>query len=565
MEKAEVVRCLRLANQLWAIEGANPYRVRAHDRAADAIEQSPLPLDEILQLSPGDIPGVGRETLAMIRTLIEQGMPGLLRRLDITIPVTSVELLRLPGIGPKTAHRLVHEHGIHSAADLDAALRDGRLRQIPGLGPNRLARLRRELTVFFERQHAVPIAIAWPLAVRLTEHIRSLPGVSRVSVTGPVRRLVTMSPAIDLVAAAEDPAPLFAWAGHPQPNEPCPTLSMQVPAQDHPVPVRIRVTDERRFPLCLMRTTGDATHHEVITGLLRRRGITWTDDDRLLGTAAVIRDETDLYDLVGLPFLPPEIREGRGLLCNPDALVDRSDIRGDLHVHTTWSDGSMSVAEAVQAAEALGYEYIAITDHSQSLAIAGGLDPERVRRQREEIHEVREHSRVRVLHGIEVDILPDGRLDLPDDVLFELDLVIASVHSAMDQSREQMTERILRAIRHPAVHIIGHLTGRILGRRAPYDLDLDRLFDEALVHGVLFELNANPNRLDISEDLLRTAKSRGMLIPVNTDTHHPDEFHHMEYGVRMARRGWLSSGDVLNTLPYDDLVRRLLRRRSRVN
>ncbi|MBX6354126.1 MAG: PHP domain-containing protein [Thermoflavifilum sp.] len=576
MDKAEVVRCLRLANELWAIEGANPFRVRAHERAADAIEASPLSIDEILQLGPGRIPGVGPETLAMIRTLQTQGMPGLLERLGITIPVSCAELLRLPGIGPKTAHHLVHEHGIHSARDLDTALQSGL--HIPGLGPARMARLRRELAVFFERQRAIPIAIAWPLALDLEAWLQSLPHVTRVSVTGDLRRGVVLPPRVELAVSTSDAGAVLGEVASratidatTSPDSPanttgCTVVDLRIPALQQEVPLRLHLTEDKCFAACLMRTTGDVTHHEVITRLLQERGIRWSPADELVRVSDTGREELiplaeepGIYRLLDMPYLPPELREGRGMLVDPATLIGPTDIRGDLHVHTDWSDGSMSIEEVVQAAEALGYEYIAITDHSQSLSIANGLTPDRLRQQREAIEAIRGRTHVRVLHGVEVDILPDGRLDLPDDVLAELDIVIASVHSGMGQSREQLTERILRAIRHPAVHIIGHLTGRLIGRRAAYELDLPRILEEAAACGVMLELNANPNRLDISEDLLRMAKARGLLVPINTDTHHRHEFSHMAYGIRMARRGWLSKGDVLNALPYEDLMRRLAR------
>ena len=567
MDKQEAVQCLQIANELWAIEGANPYSVKAHERAAEAILYAPLTINEILGLPPGTIHGVGRETLAMLRALEKGGMAALLERLEISIPIRVAELTRLPGIGPKTAHTLVHQHGIQSADDLSTALSEGRLGRIPGLGPSRLARLRRDLCVFLDRNRFIPIASAWPFAMQLEHQIRSIPGVQQVSVTGDVRRCVVMSPAIEWVVCTEDADRVLEWVrqfGYKPKSSASGIVAMAVPGQENRVPLRLYLTGQSNFASVLMGTTGDDTHQGVIKGLLQDKGIEWRTGGLLRqdGSTVSVAAERDIYALVGLPFLPPEIREGQGVLCPPAELVTRSDLRGDLHVHSTWSDGSLSIREIVYRAEALGYEYIAITDHSQSLTIAGGLTPERLQAQKAAIEAVQQQTRVKILHGIEVDILPDGRLDLPDETLFDLDLVIASVHSAMHQTREQMTRRIIRAIEHPAVHIIGHLTGRILGRRAAYELDTDLMVQEAHRHGVMLELNANPNRLDISEELLRQAKAAGMLVPVSTDAHHIGEFDYMEYGIRMAQRGWLHKDEVLNTLPQDQLQVILQKRRE---
>ncbi|WP_067929372.1 PHP domain-containing protein [Alicyclobacillus shizuokensis] len=594
MNKREIVRCLRLANDLWAIEGANPFRVRAHERAAEAILESPLAIEEILALPPGSIRGVGRETLAMVRELREHGMSGLLDRMRITTPVEAAELLRLPGIGPKTARRLVHDMGVRSSIELKQALASGALREVPGLGVSRLARLRRELDVLLERKRATPIAAAWPLACQLVQQLKACPRVHEAAVTGAARRMVTMVPTIDLAVACTDTRWLNEWAQSVgelvSPSDGCDparqgpaserpyrdTLSVAEPAQSHLQPleltvpwagetarVRLYAVETARFPQVWMRTTGDSTHQRLVAAFLEQNGIQWTADERLVrgGKELTVHEESDVYRLAGLPFYPPEVREGKGVLCDVGHLIQQTDIRGDLHVHTNWSDGLLSIQQVVEAAEARGYEYVAITDHSQSLTIAGGLTPERVRQQAREIAQVRAHSRIKILHGIEVDILPDGRLDLPDEVLMELDLVIASVHSALHQPRAQLTERVLAAIEHPAVHMIGHLTGRLLGRRSACDLDTGRLLQRALELGVMFELNANPNRLDIAEDLLREAKSRGMKVPVNTDAHHEPEFNYMEYGIRMARRGWLYKEDVLNTLPYEEVMACLQRKR----
>lgn len=563
MDKAHIVQCLRIANDLYAIEGGNPYSVRAHYESATAVAQSPLTIGEILALPPGHIFGVGRETLAMIGTLEEGGMNALLARLNVTIPTEAAELLRLPGVGPKTAHTLVHQLGIHSVQALHNAFQYGKIHRIPGLGTLRLARLQRELAIFLERKHSLPVAIAWPFAIALEHQLQQIEGVARVAITGAIRRFNVMVPNIEIVVECNHPTQVFDWfeqAGyHPAytdiETKKTTTIDAMMPHGDDNVGIRLYIISTSVYPTKWMETTGDETHQEVMKGLLTQQGIRWTSaglihEDK---TKVKVHSEKDIYALVGLPYLPPEIREGEGLLQKPEALISLSDIRGDVHVHSNWSDGSLSILEIARIAEKLDYEYIAITDHSQSLTIANGLTPERLIAQREEIEQVRTQTSVHILHGVEVDILADGQLDLPDEVLFQLDLVIASVHSAMHQTSAQMTNRILRAIQHPAVHIIGHLSGRILGRRSAYEIDAERLLAEANQHGVMFELNANPNRLDISEDLLRQIKGGSLKVPINTDAHHASEFSYMEYGIHMAKRGWLDKAHVLNALPYAEL------------
>lgn len=567
MDKLEIVRHLHLINDLLAIEGANPYSTRAHNHATQAILSSSLSIADILSLPPGTIPGVGRETLAMIRSLTTDGSQALMQRLHIHTPVSAAELLHLPGIGPKTAHLLLHQFGINDTAGLSHALTNGQIPHIPGLGPARLARLRRDLHAILAGKDSLPIALAWPLSLQLVGSLEELPGVHRVSVSGAVRRLLVMSHYLELVVSLHKPDEFRSWIQQLGSDIPTSeedfTCRITVTTQQRSIPVVLHATTPETYPTRLMETTGDETHHAVLTGLLQQKGISWTRLGLLSNQHRIhVQDETQIYRLLQLPYLPPEIREGAGLLCDPSQLISNKDIKGDLHVHSNWSDGALSIEDITRTAEQLGYEYIAITDHSQSLTIAHGLTAQRLTEQRYLIDEIQEHTRVKILHGIEVDILPDGHLDMPDETLFQLDLVIASVHSAMHQPQEQMTQRILQAIRHPAVHIIGHLTGRLLGRRSSYPLDTDTLFEEAAHHAVMFELNANPNRLDISEHLLRQARAAGLLVPVSTDTHQPADFANMAYGVRMARRGWLYKQNVLNALPYDQLQSILNRRRT---
>jgi DNA polymerase (family 10) len=566
LDAGAIARALLQAANLYEIDEANPFKVRALRQAAERIaaagRRTPASVDDMCRL-----PGVGAGIAAMIRSIAEKGPDAFLASLPVTVPASLQELLAIPSIGPKRARMLYRTLGVTSLSDLQATLTSGHIHRIPGFGIRQIQRLRSELEAMLRRQSLLPIAIAWPTAVNLTQQLAGLPGTTRAEVTGDARRLVVECRQIECVCATTNPQAVTDWAeahggtrNHPH------RVDLVLPIANRRIPVHIHLAPVNQFALVWLETTGDASHQAVIRriaqdqGLTWRDGALWTSDGRLLECSS----EEEVYERLGLPYYPPELREGRGLLQDPRQLVQVSDIRGDLHVHTHWSDGIASIRTMALAARERGYEYLAITDHSRSLTVAGGLSIADVRRQGEEIQRLNEElTGITLLRGIEVDILADGRLDLPDDLLWELDIVVASVHIGMHQSREDMTERIVRAIEHPAVDIIGHLTGRIIGRREPYPLDFDRIIAAATAHGVCLELNSNPNRLDLSDDLLRRAVARGIRIAIDTDAHAPEEFRHIEYGIRMGHRGWLRTQDVLNTLPLAELRRHLHQGRSR--
>ncbi|WP_067620034.1 PHP domain-containing protein [Alicyclobacillus acidiphilus] len=567
--KCELVHELRCIGVLFEIEEEHRRKGKAIRDVADAIAKMDEPLPDILD-NLHQIPGAGPKVREVIDRLAAQGLAETAAAYDIRTPASAAALIALPGVGPKTISTLVHTYHVQSLDDLAKALDAHRITGIAGFSKDKLHRLARDVQVLIARQSHWPIAKAWPHAHAVERELAQLPGVHRVQVTGTVRRLAAMNPAIQLVMAVDDRSGFDAWcASHRavsnlQPD--CETCmeTIRLTTGDPPdtLPLYIHLCTPDAFGLALMETTGDATHRAVIGGMLAKKGLTpsFTGLARSgLPTIAVPTEET-VYETLRLPYLPPELREGEGILQDPQSLVSLESIRGDLHMHSTWSDGSMSIAELVEQAERLGYEYIAITDHSQSLTIARGLTPEALRAQRGEIEEIRKRTRLRILHGSEVDILADGSLDFPDEVLEELDIVVASVHSAFHQSRSDMTKRILRAIRHPKVHILGHMHGRLIGKRAGYDVDTEAVLQEAADLGVMVELNSNPNRLDIWDDWIRQAVQLGLYVPIDTDAHHPDELGNMHYGVSEGIRGWLPRARVPNTMSCDDLMRHLKER-----
>ncbi|GMA57466.1 hypothetical protein GCM10025858_19690 [Alicyclobacillus sacchari] len=384
------------------------------------------------------------------------------------VPREVAELCQLPGVGPKIAADLYRRHSIASLEDLATALHRS-LRPFLSYGTNTVDRWQRDLPVLLERRHSWPIALAAPQAEAICAELANLPGITAAGVAGSVRRLATMNRCIEVVVACADRSALDVWcqkagavtrmpADHPSAIA---TIRFTTGSGADVLPVLVHVALPEAFSAALLQSTGDTTHVEVMTRLLAQASLTWSESGLVHGGTKTlpVASEAELYAHVGLPWLPPELREGESMLQSPSFLIQRTDIRGDLHMHSTWSDGSLSIAELAETAERMGYEYIAVTDHSQSLTIAHGLTPDDLRRQRGEIEQVRRRAKVHILHGSEVDILSDGRLDFPDEVLADLDIVIASIHTAFTQSREAMTQRILRALANPHVHILAHMHG----------------------------------------------------------------------------------------------------------
>lgn len=554
LNKLELASSLTRLVTLLDIQGEHRQQVRALQHALDSLQVTNEPLSQWLEHMPSV--HIGKvQVKAVIETLQQQGIEAACQTLGLDVPSSLVDLTRLPGVGAKTASILYRQHGIDSLDSLKQKLSEHRLRKIAGFGPDRLRRMSRDVDVLIGRQHAWPVAVAWPSAMAIADELARLPGVYRAEISGALRRLVSMTAELEFVVAISDETGVHDWASARGGSVHSGQAVVRVGPQDDSIRAIIHLTTPEWFAPTWMRTTGDATHQRVVAGLLERSGFHW-DSQKIIGpngSDVLPKTEEEIYGLVGLPYFPPELREGSGLLQQPATLVRREDIRGDLHVHSSWSDGSMSIAEVVAQAERFGYKYIAITDHSQSLTIAHGLTPDDIRKQRGEIEQVRKRCQIHVLHGSEVDILADGQLDLQDDILGELDLVVASVHSAMHQSRSDMTARVLKAIEHPSVDILGHMNGRMIGRRSGYELDTTRILERAAELGVMVEINANPNRLDMWDDLIREAVSLGIHVPIDTDTHHAHEFENIQFGVRMGIRGWLPAEMVPNTWPIERL------------
>ncbi len=566
MTNAEIAAALEELGILYELDGAVKYRVLAYSTAAKAIRESPVSIAELsAQGRATEVPGVGKTLAEKIAALLETGEIPAAVKLKAKFPPTLIEVTRVPGVGPKTARRLFEELEITSMEDLKAAAEGEKIREVKGLGPkaeeNILASLER-LGEPGEGPGRLLLSKVKPIAEELAAALHEHPAANRVAVAGSVRRWAETCKDIDIIATAEEPTALaehlaghelIAAAGKPGPNG--------VRAQTHNgVAVDLRIVAPAAFGNLLQHFTGSQAHNVALReeavgrGLsVSEHGITETES----GDVQTCETEPEVYERLGYAYVEPELREGRGELKAaregklPD-LVELADIRGDLHSHTTLSDGRNSLEEMAEAARERGYKYLAITDHSASHGFGDHVTAERLWERIEEVQawnkgQDKDNEGFRLLSGSEINIGLDGTLDYPDDLVAALDWVVASVHTSFNVSEKAMTERVVAAIENPNVDCIGHLTGRLIGRREPYGIDVEAVAKAAARTDTMIEINGNPNRRDLSDLHARLAVEAGVKIVLNTDAHGVDTLDNMAYAVATARRAWLTKADIANT------------------
>jgi DNA polymerase (family 10) len=571
LDNLAIARILGEIADLLEIKNENPFKIRAYRNGADIVANHPHDLGTLDAAGLRDIPGIGKDLAARICEIAQTGDAEFHKELLAEFPPTILDLLHLQGVGPKTVATLYQQLGVRTLDDLERAATDGRVRALKGMGPKKEALI---LKAIDERKrhggrHLLPETsdAAAALIAYLREHA---PG-AELEAVGSLRRGCESCGDIDILASGADASLMDRFVEY--------RLVERVLAQgDTKSSIRLRggfQADLRIVPVesrgaALQYFTGSKAHNialrdrAITLGLkLNEYGLfTVADDVRIAGTT-----EEDIYEALGLAWVTPELREDRGEVQAAAArqlpsLITRADLRGDLHMHTTETDGRNTIAEMAEAARAAGLEYIAITDHSKALAMANGLDETRALEHAARIRAADGQHDVRLLAGIECDILPDGTLDLADDCLAALDIVVASVHSAFNQDRQQMTERLLRAIENPHVDVIGHPTGRLILKRAPYALDVEAVIAAAARHRVALEINSQIDRLDLSDVQARLARDRGVRLMISSDAHSQNALGSTRWGVVQARRAWLTADDVLNTRPFD-LFRSMLRRNQR--
>lgn len=569
MNNAEIAGTFEQLADLLEFQGANTFRVRAYRNAARLIGDLPESVVEILNTSNRDLTefsGIGKDLADKVRTLVETGSLPQLEELKKEIPESVLAVLRVPGLGPKRAAILHRELGISTLEDLRTACQEQRIRQLKGFGAKTEQTILDGIEIAAEAERRILWYFADQLVNELRAHSTQCEAISRLEMAGSYRRGKETVGDLDVLVIADDAGAVmdhFASFSDRQQTLLRGETKMSVRLKDG-FQVDLRVVPAESFGAAWQYFTGSQAHNVVLRGMARDRGLkineygVFRGDERIAGAK-----EEDVYAALDLPWFPPELREARqefdwaarGEL--PELIIPE-DIRGDLHLHTNWSDGADSIEELVRAAKAWGYDYIAITDHSKRVTIANGLTAERLLEQWEQVDEVSAKVKgIRVLKGVEVDILEGGGLDLPDDVLAQADWVVASVHFGQNQSRDEITRRVVDALAHPAVCAIAHPTGRLLMERAAYAIDLDAVFDAAAEHGKMLELNAHPRRLDLNDVHCATAKMRGIPIVISTDAHNISRLDHIRYGVQQARRGGLTKSDVANTRRWRDFKKLL--------
>jgi DNA polymerase (family 10) len=568
MKNPQVAKIFQEIADLLELSGENPFRVRAYRRAAMNVEAIPRDVSSMSGEELQSLPGIGKDLAHKIRQFVESGRIDVHEELQKEIPRGLLELLRVPGIGPKTARLLFDRKGVKSVPDLEALAREGKLAGLPGIQAKTEENIRKGIEQLRKGMDRFPLGKALPVARGIVEALRDAVPGGRYAIAGSIRRWKETVRDIDILATGGNPEAISkAFVGMPGAREVLErgaTKSSILSAEG--IQVDLRVVEEGSFGAALQYFTGSKEHNVRLREMASRRGLKINEygvfrepGGRKLGG----REEEDVYKALGLPFIPPEIREDQGeieaaLSGKLPELLALSDIRGDLHVHTNRSDGAHDLSEIVAAARERKYGYVAVTDHSKGLGVARGLTEERVREQVAEIDAANRKLRgFRVLKGIEVDIRGDGSLDLPEPLLRELDIVVASIHSGFRQPGEQLTKRLVAAIRNPCVHVIAHPTGRLLGEREAYPADMEAVLSEAARCGKALEINAHPLRMDLSDAHARAAKRLGIPLAVSTDTHVLANLDYMGYGVSIARRGWLGRDDVLNALPLRSLSKRL--------
>lgn len=571
MENAEVARVLREVADLLELERANVFRVQAYRNAARTVEALPEPVQSFLDDGAQRLTamrGVGEDLAGKIAEIARTGSLALVRELKRHAPRGAIDLMHVRGIGPRRARRLCDELGVHSLAALSRAARDGRIRTLSGFGAKSEAAILRELGSRAAEEHRMLRAVAAQYGEELVSWLRATAGVHQVELAGSFRRCRETVGDLDALVSAEDAAAVVdrfvAYPGVATVLEHGGTRAAIRLASG--LRVDLRVVAPPSFGAALHYFTGSKAHNIVIRRMGQTRGLKINEYGVFRGTRRIAgRDEREVFRAVGLPWIPPELRENTGEIeAAADGtlprLVTLEAMRGDLQSHTTDSDGRDSLEAMAEAAEEAGHEYLAITDHSPAVRVARGLDADGFRKQWRRIDALnRRLSRLTLLKGCEVDIHADGSLDLDDRTLAGFDLVVASVHSGFSLAREAQTERLLRAISHPSVDVIAHPTGRQIGRRAAIDVDLERVLRAAADAGVWMEINAQPERLDLDDVACRLAVAAGVTLVIDTDAHSTAELRFLRWGVDQARRGWVESDRVANTKPLA-VLRQSLRR-----
>jgi DNA polymerase (family 10) len=569
LKNIELSRIFEQIAKILKIKGENPFKIRAYEKITLVLENLPIDIETIYQQGGlNNIPGVGTGIAKKIEEFLTTGKLEYYEKLKETIPTGVIELLDISEVGPKTTKLLYEQLGIDNIDKLEKAVREHQIKDLPGMGEKSETNILRGIELYKRRKERFLLGRALPLAEEMVESLSQLKETNKISFAGSLRRKKETIGDIDILVTSQNPEKIMrTFTSLPQVREILaegPTKSSIITKDD--LHIDVRVVEPISFGAALQYFTGSKAHNIKLRELALKRNLKINEygvfevesGNRIAG-----EKEEEVYQALNLPFIPPELREDRGEIEAAQEnklpqLIEYSQIKGDLHLHTKWSDGAHTIKQMAEAAQKRGYKYIAITDHSQSLKFAGGLIEERLREQVEEIQKLNQELKdFTILSGIEVDIKSDGSLDFSDEILSKLDVVIAAIHSGFKQESKMITERIIKAMQNRFVNIIAHPTGRLIGYRESYQVDINEMMEVAAKTGTVLEINAYPERLDLNDIYCRMAKEKGVQLAIETDAHSIEGLTFMDLGVAVARRGWLEEKEVINTLPLDKLLKRL--------
>jgi DNA polymerase (family 10) len=573
MTNQQLADIFRKIADLLEIKGENIYKILAYRKASDSLNNLGQDVNEIQKQGKlTEVDGVGKAIAEKIDELLTTGHLGFLDKLEAEVPPSLAELLQVPDLGPKKVALFWKQLGVTKLSELESAARAGKLRTLPGMGEKSEAKIIAGIEALGRRTDRIPLGRAWPFAEELVDYLRKAPGVKEVELGGSLRRMRATVGDIDILAAAKDSSAVMdSFVKRKDVVRVLGKGGTKASVEfTQGLRAQLWVHPPEHWGTALVYATGSKDHNVRLREYALKKGYSLSEHSltREDGSEVTCEREEQVYQALGLPWIPPELREDRGEVQAaikgklPD-IIQLKDIKAELHSHSTWSDGKLSIKEMAVAAMKRGYKLLAITDHTNSLGITQGMNPEDVREQRNEIAEISKElaDGICIIQGAEVEIKSDGSLDYADEVLAELDIVIASLHSSLRQPREKITERLIRAMHNPHVDIIGHPSGRLLPDREGADLDMDAVLKAAVDTGVALEINAHPARLDLDDIHAKRATEMGIKLSINTDAHSDADMDLMHFGVSTARRGWVEAEGVINTWDTSQLLEWLKNRR----
>jgi DNA polymerase (family 10) len=573
MTNQEIAEILVHISEILDIQGENPFKIRAYIKASQTIENLTYQLSSLEDKNRiMELPGIGEGIAKKIKELLETGKLKYYEDLKKSEYAPLIELLRIPGMGPKHV-KLVHDKlGVKSIEELKKKAETGKLRELPGLGEKVEQNILQGIQQVQKFKERFSLAFIYPRAQNIVEELKKVKEVKQITLAGSLRRMKETIGDVDILVASEKPKPVMgAFVNLPQRAKVLSEGSTKASIMTKDgFQVDIRVVKPTSFGAAQHYFTGSKAHNIRIRSLGIDKGLKVNEYGVFKGQKKIAgKTEEEVFKSVGLPYIPPELREDQGEIEAAQNnqlphLIELKDLKGDLHVHSDWTDGNNSIEEMAKAAQKRGYQYIAVCDHSPTIGITNGLTPQRLKKHNEEIDKLNEkmaqipgYKNFRILKGIEVDVRSNGQLDFEDEILKGLDIVVAAVHTKFTQPKDEMTKRIIKAIENPNVDIIAHPTGRLIGKREPYQVDMDKIMDACKANGTVLELNAYPERLDLSDLNCRKAKEKGIKIAISTDAHADAHLEWIKFGVATARRGWIEPEEVINTLPLSKLLKLL--------